>query len=204
MLIPDPNNHNKDYLFSLECLDFDGLSIDFYDKYQRKIDSFENKIENIIDPLYNYDYTKSPEAILSSSDKAYKYLNEKVKPFFIQMQEHYGINIMEYYDDLENEIINAKTDYLNNDYEAHRKEYEIFLIEQKHIKNIKSAVLKALKEKSPIKQVDLIRQFNTEDATLIKKYIQELCISGKILKARNTTSGKGTIFLVYLQNIQNQ
>lgn len=199
MLTPDPKNHNEDYMISLECLDWEGLSIDFYDKYESKLDSFENKIDELTENIY--DYTVPPEKALASFDKAFKYLNEKVKPFFIKMQEHYGDNIMEYFEDLENNLNNTKTDYLKNDYEEHKRDYELFLIEQKHIKDIKANVLTILKEKSPIKQIDLLRLFNKEDTTLIKKYIQELCFSGKVLKARRTTSGKGTIFLVYVQNI---
>lgn len=198
MLIPDPKNHSKDYMISLECLDREGLSLDFYDKYERKLDSFENKIDELTDNVY--DYTIPPEQALASFDKAFKYLNEKVKPFFIKMQEHYGDNIMEYFEDLENNLNSTKTDYLNDSYEEHKRNYELFLIEQKHIKNIKTKALAIIKENTPIKQVDLLRQFNKNDSNLIKKYIEELCVSGKILKARRTTSGKGTIFLVYIQN----
>ena len=199
MLTPDPKNHSEDYMISLEYLDWEGLSLDFYDKYERKLDSFENKIDALTENIY--DYTVPPEQALASFDKAFKYLNEKVKPFFIEMQKHYGDNIMEYFEDLENNLNSTKTDYLNNDYAEHKRNYELFLLEQKHIKDVKTKALTTVKEKSPIKQIDLLRLFDKKDATLIRKYIQELCISGKILKARRTTNGKGTIFLVYVQNI---
>ena len=198
MITPDPKNHSEDYIISLESLDFKELSLDFYIKYEKKLDAFENKINELTEDAY--DYTKSPENALHAFAKAYKYLNEKIKPFFIKMQEHYGDDIMEYFEDLENNINSSKRDYLANDYEYHKRDYEMYISEQQHIKALKGNVLKILKENTPIKQVDLLRQFNKNDSNLIKKYIEELCVSGKILKARRTTSGKGTIFLVYIEN----
>ncbi|WP_299448145.1 hypothetical protein [uncultured Phascolarctobacterium sp.] len=196
MLTPDPKNHNRDYLINLEYLDMEELVLDFQMKYEKKLDKFIDEIQNLADSSYSYD--QSPKDKLASFDKTYKYLDEKIKPFFIKMQDHYGEGIMQEFAYLKSEIDYVKADYLKNEYEDHQQEYEEYIQEQNHIKSIKAEVLKLLKKNAPMKQADLLRNFEKADATMIKKYIQELCIAGKVMKGRHSTSGKGAIFLVYI------
>lgn len=192
-LLLDEQNRNKDYREQYRSGDFAFIEDYFYDYYANKLDHFSDKVDSIIDNIS--DRVEHPDKTLSRFDSALTYLNEKIYPFFEEKRKYYGDKILSEYQEYIQTIKKAKQDFITYDYETQLADYNEIVLEKTKKKEMTKTILTFLRKSSPVKRVDLLRQFSNEDLPYAKDALNTLSTNKKVIIARPKGKTTGPLYV---------
>lgn len=200
MLTLDSKNKDEEYKYNLETQNERFLLDDFENFYDDKLADFTDSLEALCDTIFKDD-DLHPDKKLERFDKVTaKYMNQKVYPFFDRMQHHYGNMIWNNYEENFLKLItDTRQEYITTYYNEDLKDFLIYQEEQKLLKQIEQSILKSLKATSPQKQADLIKTFEKDKQSKVKKIIATLISKGRILRGRKDVNSKGAWYLIFVK-----
>ncbi len=197
MLIPDPKNKGESYIYAVETNDLYILKDDFEYFYENTLSKFEDTLEDKVSSVLSVDHIHPDKKLLKYDTETTKYLN-KIHSFFEEKAQYYGENIWEHYQNYYKYVINERQDYVKEQYQDDLEEYVLLEEERSQIKKLTIRVKKIIKDKSPIKQADVVKQFSKEEQSLVKNIILELLKKGIILRGRADVEKRTAWILIYV------
>lgn len=199
MLIPDPRNKDESYIYAVTTNNLYILQDDFESFYENTLDKFEDTLEDKVSNLLGVGDIHPDKKLSKYDTETTKYLN-KIHSFFEEKAQYYGEIIWEYYqDNYYNYVITARQDYVIEQYQDDLEEYILLEEERAQIKKLTTRVKKIIKDKSPIKQADVVKQFPKEEQSWVKNIILELLKKGIILRGRADIEKRTAWILTYAQ-----
>lgn len=197
MLIPDSKNKGESYIYAVETNDLYILKDDFEYFYENTLSKFEDTLEDKVSSVLSVDHIHPDKKLLKYDTETTKYLN-KIHSFFEEKAQYYGENIWEHYQNYYKYVINERQDYVKEQYQDDLEEYVLLEEERSQIKKLTIRVKKIIKDKSPIKQADVVKQFSKEEQSLVKNIILELLKKGIILRGRADVEKRTAWILIYV------
>ena len=182
-MLHDPNNRDGLYQSGMLDNDQDALRNEFEYRYESKLDSFQEKIDDMLDLLRTY--SGHPDKMLERYDKkTTDFLTSKVFPFFKDMVQYYGSGIMADYQDYVNQILEERDDFQKDFYEDCLQGYIEEENEKKLCQQITKTILENLKKNSPMKQSVLMGCFPKEQQSVVRKCLTDLQNKGRIVREK--------------------
>ncbi len=176
----------------------DALRDEFEYFYEKKLDSFQGKLDDLSD-IFNPDDTVHPDNLLARYDKkTTEYLTTKVFPFFKEMEKFYGTKIMDVYQEYVERVLEERNNFIKYEYEEMLKE---FLEEQEYEKlcqQYEKRIVDILKENVPMKQVALINSFPKEEQKIVKDCLKYLMRENRVFRVRKDINKKGSPWFLVL------
>ena len=150
---------------------------DFYFKHEKKLDKWEERIEDTIT------YDDNPEKTIASFEKALS-LCDEFEAFCMSDPEG-GV---EYFQkdgaEIRQRIQSDYDDYMKNEYEEDLKDWNEYQEEEKLKKSVRSKLLSSVKREGKIAQADLKKLLSEEEVPLYSSSVKALEESGKIVRAK--------------------
>ena len=176
----------------------DALRDEFEYFYERKLDSFQDKLDDLSD-VFNPDDTIHPDKLLARYDKkTTEYLTTKVFPFFKEMVKYYGPKIMDVYQEYIDQVAEERDSFVKFEYEDMLKEF----IEEQEYKKLclqyKKQIVEILKKHVPMKPNALINSFPKEEQKIVKDCLKYLMSENRVFRVRKDMNKKGSPWFLVL------
>lgn len=195
-MLHDPTNKDEIYQSGMLDNEPESLCDEFEYHYERKLDSFQDKMDEFSD-IFNQDALTHPDRLLSLYDKrTTKYLISKVFPFFKEMVKYYGPKIMDVYQEYIDRIAEERESFLKFEYEDSLQNFIAEQERKKLCQQFKIQIVDLLKKNVPMKQVALMSCFSKEEQNNVKDSLKELIVENRVFRVKKDTTKKGTWFLV--------
>ena len=192
-VIPDPNNHDKDYRWCIQTQFWVDMDDYFFDHYTRKLDSFDDWVWSRTDALDNK--IQDPNKTLAQYQELRKTAEKKFKPFFESMIPYYSPVVMTYYWDIIDEINQAETGY-RAELSEHRQEYEEAKVQKKTKKAIADRIAQRFVYNRMLPQAEVLSDFTKAEQTIARQVLREMLRSGKLLRGKKDLSKRGRWMLI--------
>jgi hypothetical protein len=154
--------------------EFDSAVMDFEEKFEKTIERWNDKIDTAEDT-----YSDNPDDVVKAYNKAITICNEFKE--FCYSQGPVGAS---YYDDNESRrIVELKTNldnYMANDYESEKADFEEFKAEQKFFNDTKKKIYKIVSSSGDIQRTAVCSKFDVELKSLVVRASNALVDEGKI------------------------
>ncbi len=197
-MLHDPKNKEEIYQSGYFDNDPDGLRDEFEYHYERKLDSFQDKIDGFCD-IFSSEDVIHPDKLLASYDKkTTEYLTVKVFPFFKEMVKYYGPKIMDIYQEYIDQISEERASFVKFEYEDRLKE---FIEEQEYEKlfqQYEKQIVDILKKNVLMKPNALINSFPIEQQKIVKECIKYLISGNRVFRVRKDINRKGSPWFLVL------
>ena len=194
----DPNNMDGVYQSGMLDNNQDALRNEFEYRYENKLDTFQEKIDDMLDLLRTYG--GHPDKMLERYDKTTKdYLTSKVFPFFKKMEQYYGPGIMTIYRFYVNQILEERTEFKKDFYDDCLRGYIAEQNEKKLCQQITKVILEDLKKNGTMKQAAVVNNFPKEQQKFVRKCLTDLEQKGRIVRGKKDLSKSGIWFLTYVK-----
>lgn len=197
-MLHDPTNKEKIYQSGYFDNDPDGLRDEFEYHYERKLDSFQDKLDDLRD-IFSPDDLVHPDELLALYDKkTTKYLTARVFPFFKEMVKYYGSKIMDVYQEYIDQVAEERDSFVKFEYEDMLKE---FLEEQEYEKlcqQYEEQIVDILKKNVPMKPNALINSFPKEEQKIVKDCLKYLMSENRVFRVRKDMNKKGSPWFLVL------
>lgn len=175
----DPDNNGRDYREAIEEGCFSELQMFFEERYEKKIDHFEERIYKLVKEIYNPN--QHPDKTLTNFDKAQKYLEEIVEPFYLEKEVYYGSEIMESYYELEDLIGDSKQEYMEKLYDKQLVAYEKRKRQKSDYNRIRKDLLALLEEEEFVKKEEFMNRYPRGIKQIAWRMIGDLVRKKKII-----------------------
>lgn len=202
-MLHDPTNKDEIYQSGIIDNDLDALRDEFEYHYEKKMDSFQDKVEDFSNIFYDDDDVHPDELLARYDKKTTKYLTTHVFPFFKEMEKYYGSKIMDTYQEYINQITEERDSFVKYEYQNRLQE---FTEEQEYIKlcqDLKKQIIDLLNKNISVKQAALINSYPKEQQLFVKHCIEELIAANRVFRVRKDFNKKGAWFLVLGKNRYN-
>lgn len=198
ILLHDPNNKEEIYQSGYFDNNPDGLRDEFEYRYERKLDSFQDRIDDFSD-IFNSEDVIHPDKLLASYDKkTTNYLTTKVFPFFKEMEKFYGSKIFDIYQEYIDQIAEERKTFVKSDYEDRLQEYTEEQEYKKKCKECGKQIVEILKKNIPMKQATLINSFQKEHQEIVKDSLNNLISENRVFRVRKDINKKGSPWFLVL------
>lgn len=192
----DPQNHDPSYKEDFETHYVAAFADDFDYRYERKLDSFSDKVDSLIEKATSRD--EHPDKMLARFDKALEYVHQEMLPFFESKIEYYGKGILSEYHEYEERIKQEKEYFLASDYQDFLQDYQEEMAIKKRIASISRTIVSILKKTSPVKRADLYHKFSQDEKPMVRKALNKLTDKGKIEIGRPNGKTRGPLYVSLL------
>lgn len=197
-MLHDPKNKEEIYQSGYFDNNPDGLRDEFEYRYERKLDSFQDRIDDFSD-IFNSEDVIHPDKLLASYDKkTTNYLTTKVFPFFKEMEKFYGSKIFDIYQEYIDQIAEERKTFVKSDYEDRLQEYTEEQEYKKKCKECGKQIVEILKKNIPMKQATLINSFQKEHQEIVKDSLNNLISENRVFRVRKDINKKGSPWFLVL------
>lgn len=197
-MLHDPKNKEEIYQSGYFDNDPDGLKDEFEYCYERKLDSFQNKLDDLRD-VFCPDYLVHPDKLLERYDKrTTEYLTVKVFPFFKEMEKYYGPKIMDIYQEYIDQVAEERASFVKFEYEDMLKEFIEEQEYEKLFRKYEKQIVGILKKNVPMKPNALINSFPKEQQKIVKDCLNNLISENRVFRVRKDINKKGSPWFLVL------
>lgn len=198
-MLHDPNNHDEVYQSGVMDHDYVSLCDEFAYHYEAKLDAFQDKVDSFRDMFFTFGGVH-PDKLLARYDKRTSdYLENVVLPFFEEMKDYYGPNIMGIYQEYADQLNMERASFIKDGYNDFLQDYNEEQEYKKLYQQTTKKILELLKQNSPIKQAALVNSFEKEHQSIVRKCLKELLVKGRIIRAKKDLSKNGVWFLCFVK-----
>ena len=198
MVLHDPTNKDGVYQSGIIDNDLDALRDEFEYHYEKRLDSFQDKIDDF-SSIFNSEQVVHPDKMLTSYDKkTTKYLTSYVFPFFKEMEKYYGPKIMDVYQEYIDQIAEEREAFVKFDYEGRLQEHAEEQEYKKKCKECGKQIVEILKKNIPMKQATLINSFQKEHQEIVKDSLNNLISENRVFRVRKDINKKGSPWFLVL------
>jgi hypothetical protein len=192
-VIPDPNNHDKDYRWSIQIQDWTSIDDFFFDHYTHKLDCIDDWVWSRVDALE--EKVQDPHKTLAQYQKLREAAEQKFKPFFEGMVPYYSPVVMTYYWDVIDSINQAEAGYRSR-LPEHQQEYEAVKAQKNAKKAIADRIAQRFVYNRMLPQAEVLSDFTKAEQAIARQVLREMLRSGKLLRGKKDISSRGRWMLI--------
>lgn len=150
---------------------------EFYNRHEKKLDKWEERIEDAID------YDDNPEKTIKSFEKALS-LCDEFEAFCLSDPEGGAEYFQKDGVEIRQRIQSDYDDFIKNEYEEALKDWNEHQEYEKLKKSVRSKLLSSVKREGKIAQADLKKLLSEEEAPLYNASVKTLEDSDKIVRTK--------------------